>query len=354
MSKLNATQPHPLISFALRYSDPSLDYLNAYMAEQRLDVLLDDLVSLRKIVEDSIAEERRLSPWYGSEIFSYYAVGFVTCLEWHAKSRLVDMLSYNPSSIRIEDIKGTISDKVIVQAVEKKASVIQLVGASVKIGNTESYLSVIGRVFKELGFPFSLKEWLTGTAEGSTVCWVQGDQIAALDRLFTFRNQLVHEIGLESMGHPNARDSWDPKLALANGLIVASVIRGVEAAFTAHAPNLFPNLMTKEGYPIRNVARLQKELNRLDKIADEAIRIWDWTDPNSVEGWKAARDKFNEYMACETEFIDNAGIFHWRYFDARSPMKVRMIQYRIDTINELLSHIDLTEEPPDPMASLSA
>lgn len=351
---MNASQPHPLISFALRYSDPSLDYLNAYMAEQRLDVLLDDLISLRKTVEDSIPEERRWSPWYGSEIFSYYAVGFVTCLEWHAKSRLVDMLSYNPSSIRIDDIKGTISDKVIVQAVEKNASVIQLVGASVKVSTTESYFSVIGRVFKELGFPFSLKEWLTGTADGSTVCWVQGDQIAVLDSIFTFRNQLVHEIGLESMGHPNARDSWDPKLALANGLIVASVMRGVEAAFTAHAPSLFPNLMTKDGYPVGNVTRLQNELNRLDELADRAIRIWDWADPVSADSWKAARDKFRDYMICETEFIDKAGLFHWKYFDARSPMKVRMIQYRIDTINELLSHIDLTEEPPDAMSSFSA
>ena len=183
---MNTTTDHPLLDFASRYADPTQDYLNAYMAIARLDMLLEDLTKVRDLLEAEHPKEQRWYPWFGAEIISYYAVGFVTCLEWHAKSRLIDLLTFQPSSLKIEDVKGTISEKLIVQMVARQASVIQLVGASVKVASTEKYFSIIDRVFKGLGLPFSSTEWLFGKASGATVCWIRPGQLASLDRLLTF------------------------------------------------------------------------------------------------------------------------------------------------------------------------
>ena len=340
---MSATTDHPLLDFASRYADPTQDYLNAYMAVARLDMLLEDLTKVRALLEAEHPKEQRWHPWFGAEIISYYAVGFVTCLEWHAKSRLIDLLTFQPSSLKIEDVKGTISEKLIVQMVAKQASVIQLVGASVKVASTEKYLSIINRIFKSLGLPFSSTEWLFGKASGATVCWIRPEQLTSLDRLFDFRHRLVHEIGVATMGHPNIREAWGPEQAAEVGGLIASILYGIEAAFTQHAPNLFPNILTSERWPISTVESLKKELDRLDQLADRQVTAWEWSNGRTSEVWAEAREVFKKYIDAEENFISTAGMLHWRYFDARTPLQLRLIRYRIGFLTELLSHFSSPE-----------
>lgn len=340
---MNTTTDHPLLDFASRYADPTQDYLNAYMAIARLDMLLEDLTKVRDLLEAEHPKEQRWYPWFGAEIISYYAVSFVTCLEWHAKSRLIDLLIFQPFSLKIEDVKGTISEKLIVQMVARQASVIQLVGASVKVASTEKYFSIIDRVFKGLGLPFSLTEWLFGKASGATVCWIRPGQLASLDRLFDFRHRLVHEIGAATMGHPNIRDAWGPEQAAEVGSLVASILYGIEAAFTQHAPHLFPNVLTSERWPVSTVENLKKELDRLDQLANKQVAACEWNDGRTSEVWAEARESFKSYMGAEENFISNARMLHWRYFDARTPLQLRLLEYRIEFLTELLSHFPSPE-----------
>jgi len=348
---VSVSDEHPLIAFAGRYSDPTIDYLNSYIAIARLDALLGDLDDVSQLIEFNNLGERRWHPWFGAEIISYYSVGFCTCLEWHAKSRLVDLLTFQPSALRISDVSRTITDKIIVQMVAQKASVTQLVGAALKISSLDGYIALIERIFEELKFPCSLIDWLTGTANGANVCWLRADHLASVERLFDFRHSLVHEIGIATMGHPNIRDSWSPEEARAIGKVVASLMYGVEAALTRYAPRLFPNLLTEERWPVGSTASLRDEFLRLDAIADRDVSTWEWDDNHTIGAWRLAREKFEDYLAAEEKFISTAGMLHWRYFDARTPLRTRLLKYRVDFLNDLLSHFssatdDIDEGPP--------
>ena len=343
------TTNHPYIDFATKYADPTQDYLNAYMSIARLDDLIDDLEKVTELLEADCPDDQRWHPWHGAEIISFYSIGFVTCLEWHAKSRLIDLLTFDPSSLKIEDVRGTISDKLIVQMAAKQASVAQLVGASVKVGGIEKYLSILGRVFVALNMPFSVTEWLTGKADGATTCWIRAEQFEELKLLFDFRHQLVHEIGVATMGHSNIRDVWDPKEALRVGNLVASIIYGIEAAFSKYAARLFPNVLTEERWPISSVESLRDELDRLTQITDDGVDNTEWNEDRTAEAWTEARNAFSSYMKAEEKFIETAGMLHWRYFDARTPLHLKLIRYRIDFLHELMSHF-YSETDDDPNA----
>lgn len=341
-------EEHPLIAFAGKFGDPLFDYLNAGIAIARAEDLLGDADDLSALLETNSPENRRWYPWFGAEVVSYYAIGYVTCLEWHAKSRLVDLLTFRPSTLRLADVQKTITDKLIVQMVSKQASVTQLVGAALKVANLDAYLSVIGRVFRELGIPCSVTEWLTGSAPDATVCWLKSGQLANLSRLFEFRHMLVHELGIATMGHPNVRDAWAPDDAKTNGQLVASLLCGVEAALTRYAPRLFPNLLNETRSPVDAVETLSVEFNRLDAEINTAVSGWEWNDDQTSAAWHVARDKFADYLAAEENFISTAGLLHWRYFDARTPLRLRILRYRLGFLEELASHLGMAaEDNPD-------
>lgn len=345
---------HPLLSFASRYGDPSQDYLNAHMALARLDALLEDLNLVGDLLDARFPKQERWMPWFGAEAVSYYAVGFVTCLEWHARSRLVDLLTFQPDALRIEDVRGTISDKLIVQMAAQRASVAQLVGAAVKVGSTAQYLSIFGRVFQTLGLPFDVKSWLTGEAAEAKVCWIKPDRFGELERIFEFRHELVHEIGVATMGHPNIRDAWSPDEAVLKGSIVRSVVSGVEAALTAYAPAMFPNRLTDEGWPVSKVESLKAELARLESATGGAVEQAEWNDEVTRDAWRRSQEAFGTYAAAEADFIDTAGMLHWRYFDARTPLYVALLQYRIAFLTELLSHLgEAISDDPDSVQGAS-
>jgi hypothetical protein len=98
-------EPHHAVKFAMRYGSPTGLYLNAWTALTRLDELIEDARTLKAHLDTVMPEEARWHPWVGAEVVSYYAVGFVTCLEWHARSRLVDLLTFRPALAKSDDLK---------------------------------------------------------------------------------------------------------------------------------------------------------------------------------------------------------------------------------------------------------
>src|SRR5438093_12323115 len=98
------TDPHHLVQFATRHAIGGLRTFDAFSALWRAENLVDDaerLLTLQKHVRGSEFEFGSYRSTY--EIFGYFAVGLVTCLEWHARSRLVDLLTFKPSCIEKKD-----------------------------------------------------------------------------------------------------------------------------------------------------------------------------------------------------------------------------------------------------------
>jgi hypothetical protein len=95
---------HHGIEFANRYAlGIAQGNFNAATALSRLQVLANDVERVDAAIEIAKKyEEQNDGDWHffrEIEAFSFYAVGIVTCLEWHARSRLTDLFSFMPSAI---------------------------------------------------------------------------------------------------------------------------------------------------------------------------------------------------------------------------------------------------------------
>src|SRR5262245_20411821 len=120
---------HYLVQFAARYSGGIFDTLNAASALIRATELFDDIIAFKDLVK----EGEEAGAFYGDrlvgyEIISYYAVGLATCLEWHARSRLVDSMIFDPNIIGPSDLKN-IATLALSQMVAEGITVPQLLGA---------------------------------------------------------------------------------------------------------------------------------------------------------------------------------------------------------------------------------
>ena len=137
----------PQIEFAKKHITTDTSTFDARSAIIRLENLLDDVDQVQMVLEP-ILEERMKPAFF--EFVSYYKVGFVTCLEWHAKSRLFDLFNFDPSVITNNDVKQGLSNSNITQMVSEKLSIPHLLVGSFNITSLEKYVNVIERVFSAL------------------------------------------------------------------------------------------------------------------------------------------------------------------------------------------------------------
>jgi hypothetical protein len=123
---------HYLVRFASRYASTRFKTLNAASALRRADSLVDDAASILELKNVSQTKEIPFGSRHRTfEIVSYFAVGLVTCLEWHARSRLVDIMMFRPSSIQTTDLKN-IATLALSQMVTEGATIPHLLGAAVE------------------------------------------------------------------------------------------------------------------------------------------------------------------------------------------------------------------------------
>jgi hypothetical protein len=88
------------------------------------------------------------------------------------------------------------------------------IGANKTISNIRDYVSVFDRLFAALSIHVDIERELRD---------IKVDPIpeinlyAEIDRLFQYRNQLVHEIDITLVGPYTIRDNWSSETAIKNG-----------------------------------------------------------------------------------------------------------------------------------------
>lgn len=328
---------HPHVQFATRYGGDTSDYLNAWITLYRLESLAEDAARLNEIFEHEDPPERRWAPYFGAEIVSYYAVALVTCLEWHARSRIKDTFSYRPESLRPEDLKGQVGEKVIAQLLARGASVAHLIAAGTTVGTLGKYLAILDRVFDALRAPIGARGSLV--ADGKDPPLQDGD-LASLEQLFSYRHDLVHEIGVGVVGHPNIRDSWGPEEAVRMTQLSLRAVRKIEAGLTRYAPADFPNLLNDQGLPASVVHRLSAEIEDLEAKVAQALRACDDHDGDkSAADWTFAAELASKGMNAELAFINRCYPLHDRYVDLKTPLKLQILESRSRLLRRLLTEL---------------
>jgi hypothetical protein len=194
---------HPLVDFASRYAGTRFKTLNAAAAIWRAEDLVLDaelMAELKLNAEVNKVPFGKIRSTY--ELINYYAVGYVTCLEWHARSRLVDIMLFRPSCIQPSDVKN-IATLALSQMVAEGVTVPHLLGAASNVSHIGEYIEIFRRVFNELGIAEIIERELRATKTEIDLHLIEADNslYGILDEIFELRNALVHEIGLSIIGH---------------------------------------------------------------------------------------------------------------------------------------------------------
>lgn len=344
---MSTREPHYAVQFAARYGSPTADYLNAMTAIARLDELLDDVKALKDQFDIVMPEDTRWCPWVGAEVVSYYSVGFVTCLEWHARARLVDLLTFFPSAAKSEDLK-VLRDKVILEMLATNVTVASIVGAATNISSFEDYMGVFSRLFSTVDPDLDAFKAIKAERPGTGGPWIQAGEIDDLKELYRFRNSLTHEIGIHRIGHWNVRDRWDPTEAIRMGDLVHRTIHALETCVSEKMPPGFPNVLNSDGLPVSEWKRLEKEL----PVLEEKIRVMaaEVTGEKSDVNWGPARAAAADYIAKEILFLDESHMLHNRYVEMREPLKVALIKSRhfyLTSIMKMMSSVWMLDETGD-------
>jgi hypothetical protein len=175
-------------------------------------------------------------------------------------------------------------------------------------------------------------------------------EIEELKNLYSFRNELVHEIGINRIGHMNVRDSWDPTEAIRVGELVQRIMQALEAYVSAKMPRGFPNVLGADGLPVSEWQRLEQELPILEKEIERITTEFTDDAVEADEKWGAAREAATDYLAKEKSFLDQASMLHNRYIEMREPLKLALIKSRhtyLKSIIETVGGVWAIDETPE-------
>jgi hypothetical protein len=310
---------HYLVEFASRYAGSRFKTLTAGAALWRAETLVDDAEMFLKFKKDAEDKElqfgRRASTY---EIISYYVVGLVTCLEWHARSRLVDLLVFRPNSIEASDVKNIAT-----------------------LAISPEYLQVFDRLYGALNIGNDLRGELRkikSTVHSYLSEEDDGTLHYAIDHIFKARNHLVHEIDLSIIGHFSIRDMPTLDDAIDFGRAVVTCIRHIEAIITKNAPSDFPNRLGKDGGPEDEIEKLTQRISELEaelrtKFEENSDGPEFWTE--AVAACQSARGK-------EFAFIDQAVFLRpVRHLDMRHSFQIEVLKSRVAFLLMLKSEVAL-------------
>jgi hypothetical protein len=157
---MSQPRTHHLVDFASRYASASIKTFTPASALWRAEILVDEIEGLMKLSEEAGKKDIAFGSVYSSyEIVTYYSVGLVTCLEWHARSRLVHLMQYRPGSIQTADVKG-IADLAISQMAANGVAVPHLLGAAAKVSSIQEYVTIFQRLFDDINIKVSAERTL--------------------------------------------------------------------------------------------------------------------------------------------------------------------------------------------------
>lgn len=323
-------QALPQIDFAKRYIAVEVSTFAAWSAIARLESLLEDIRSVRTVLEPQL--KQRLAP-SSFEFTAYYRVGFVTCLEWHAKSRLYDMYCFAPGVIRSDDIKQAISNDKLAQMVAEGLTIPHLIASSTGISSKEKYVAAISRVFESLGIQKdALPAILNRAVDDLSIGQL-------LDQLFVERNELVHEIEIGTIGHPNVRDCESFEEALLKGERIIKMLQEIEHTISTRAPANFPNQLGSDGYPVDEVNILLDAIKtREEKIAAVAKTEAEFEAFISSD-WEELVAQNRATLEAQLQFIDGLQLAGWRYYDVRPFLKLTLLKQSLAFLDQLSEQV---------------
>jgi len=334
---------HYLVEFASRYARSPFQTLTAAAALWRAEQLAHDAQALLDMREAAELGAVRFGNRMGTyEIILYYAVGLVTCLEWHARSRLVDLMMFRPSSIEASDLKDkNIAASVISQMTSEGATIPHLLGAATKVSQLSEYLAIFRRIFRAINVQNDLEKQFRDTRVDIDMHRSDDDPslFGALDRLFSTRNHLVHEIDQGIIGHFSIREMWSPQEALEYADAVISAIKAVELHITAGAPTEFPNRLNKDGSQEDELRKLSSAVIVLE--AQLTTEIEKFRDSESLwnEALRASRDAIDK----EKAYIEAAVFLHpVRHIDMRESAQTGLLKARLSFLRILTSNLERT------------
>jgi hypothetical protein len=332
---------HYLVEFASRYAGSPFKTLTAAAALWRAEELAYDartLIELR-----ASGEERKLR--FGNragtyEVISYYAVGLVTCLEWHARSRLVDLMLFQPNAIEASDVQK-IAALAISQMASEGATIPHLLGAATTVSQLRQYLIVFKRIFDALNIRADVEAEFRSTQRSIARHRAAEDNslFGALDRLFSTRNHLVHEIDQNIIGHFSMRDIWSANEAVEYAEAAIAAIKAIELHLTKCAPVDFPNRLKEDGGEEDELEKLNAKVLALEScLTNEIARFGD----NEAD-WKAALSASQEARSKEMAYLEEAVFLRpVRHLDMRRSVQIEFLKSRLAYLRLLKSEMDLT------------
>ena len=335
------THDQRFLRFAQSYSSETASTLTAYAAIGRIERLLSDAKMLQAIYE--AADIPGDSIWFGLEVFSYYPVGFVTCLEWHARARIVDLFTYKPDCVKADDFKTQMNAKFYAQMIAARTPFPELLGAMVSIGSADAYLNVFNRVFSTLDLP--RKSW---DLVRDIIVVKDADDPEGVPSLFEFRNHLVHEIDSSVVGRPWQRNAKTMETALADGHMAHAVMCRIEDYLSKNAPERFPNLLNADGYPRDEYSGIGEQIKQLEA---ELAPIF-FTMDGEANKWSMAVDAATKSLQQHEEAIESAsGLSGTMHIRLRDSLHLANRRRRLEFLMFVKKQVELwgiSEEPDEP------
>jgi hypothetical protein len=317
-------QTHHDVEFVQSFAINLLPTFNARTALTRAQFLLADAEHIEH-VHDSAGEAANRGRIHNFDVTDYYAVGYVTCLEWHARSRLADILTHSPNLIEPKSINALDSD-AISQMVSVGATLPFLLAASTKINNLGAYTRVFEKIWEALDIQTPLKPILTAAS------LVSGAE-ESLFKLFPRRHGLVHEISVANIGGYTQRDTWTFQQATAHGKMIVDLITRIEAEITNAAPDSFPNKLKSDGMPEAQRDVLERALPGL------LARISSGLGPDS-ETAAHMKNNSDEYIEKQKEFIRLALInVPKRYYNPEPVIVDMLYRHQVELLKAIADEL---------------
>lgn len=326
-------KPHYHVAFAQTHFRGVFRTFNAASALFRLEQLVEEAEEMAALLRDHPLDRLPLTlPHFPG----YYLVGFVTCLEWHARSRLADLLFHAPGRTTAEDLKAVTEGGKLREMIAARLTVPELVGASANVSNLREYAAVFDRVFKAIvpeGSEASASRAIKARdVPGARSTWVE------LEWLYETRHQMVHEITHEQIGHYLLRNTVHIDETIRLGKLVNACMREVESVITAHAPGDFPNLLCSNGYPVHEAERLRSDIKTSEAHVAELARVSaDEADGSGLDpiliarATKASCDHMDAELAWLQEFHPAGS----RYHNPANDLKVALLRGRLAYLREV-------------------
>jgi hypothetical protein len=324
---------HYLVEFASRYGRSPFKTLTAEAALWRAEALAEDA---RQLLEVKAANSGgRL------EITSYYAVGLVTCLEWHGRSRLVDLMTFLPSCIESNDIKN-VPSLAISQMASEGASIPQLLGAATNVSQLSDYLRIFKRLFEALDIGADIERELRSIeapVDAYRLLYDDTSLFGALDRLFATRNHLVHEIDISIIGAFSIRETWPPEEAIQYADAVIKTLKTIELHITKSAPTDFPHRLGEDGIEEDELEKLTAAVSSLEVELTTGIEKLEGDQTTWREALAASQFARNQEIGYLEESIFLRPL---RHLNMRRSFQVDLLRGRLTFLQLLKSQL-----PPD-------